>query len=99
MFGLIPAYGFYMRHVRGITVTDVEVSFMKDDLRPPFILDDVKGADFHRIKAQHLPSGEMFFEERLGFLNKPNLVTPGCQARVCSVEFDVCDVPTIKNAF
>jgi len=52
MFGEMPAYGFYIRHVKGLTMTDVEVSYIKDDARPPFVLDDVKGADFHRIKAQ-----------------------------------------------
>ena len=30
---------------------DVEVSYLKTDLRPPFILSDVKGADFFRVKA------------------------------------------------
>jgi len=52
MFGEMPSYGFYIRHVKGLTMTDVEVSYIKDDARPPFVLDDVKGADFHRIKAQ-----------------------------------------------
>jgi len=60
MFGEIPAYGFFIRHVKGLTMTDVEVSYMKDDLRPPFMLDDVKGADFHRVRAQRMPNGSMF---------------------------------------
>ncbi|MFL6467155.1 MAG: glycoside hydrolase family 28 protein [Pyrinomonadaceae bacterium] len=60
MFGEIPAYGFFIRHVKGLTMTDVEVSYMKDDLRPPFMLDDVKGADFHRVRAQRMPKGPIF---------------------------------------
>jgi polygalacturonase len=60
MFGEIPAYGFYIRHVRGLIITDVEVSSMKDDARPPFMLEDVKGADFHRVKAQKLPDSPFF---------------------------------------
>lgn len=51
MFGLIPAYGFYIRHVRGLEMNNVEVSSLKSDLRPPFLLSDVKGADFFRIRA------------------------------------------------
>jgi hypothetical protein len=39
MFGEMPAYGFFVRHVRGLTMTDVEVSYLKDDVRPPFLLD------------------------------------------------------------
>ena len=60
MFGEIPAYGFYIRHVKGLTMTDVEVSYMKDDARPPFMLEDVHGADFHRVKAQKMPETPFF---------------------------------------
>ena len=41
-------------------MTDVEVSYLKDDVRPPFLLDDVKGADFHRVKAQRMHNGSVF---------------------------------------
>jgi polygalacturonase len=60
MFGEIPAYGFFIRHVKGLTMSDVEVSYIKDDVRPAFMLDDVKGADFHRVKAQRIPNGSAF---------------------------------------
>lgn len=61
MFGMaMPAYGFFIRHVKNITMSDVEVSFMNADARPPFVLWNVTGADFHRIKAQRLPSVKTF---------------------------------------
>src|SRR4030095_8791477 len=41
MFGVTPAYGFYVRHVRGITFDNVEVSFEKDDARAAVFLDGV----------------------------------------------------------
>jgi polygalacturonase len=53
MFGAIPAYGFFIRHVKGIELNDVEVSYLKEDLRPAFLLDDVKNAEFNHVKAQH----------------------------------------------
>ena len=53
MFGQLPAYGFFIRHVKGLQMNNVEVSYMKEDVRPPFILNDVLGADFQQIKAQH----------------------------------------------
>ncbi len=31
---------------------DIEVSFLSDDARPAFILDDVKGADLKDVKGQ-----------------------------------------------
>ena len=52
MFGPMPAYGFYIRHVSGIKLRDVEVSYLDEDARPAFVLDDVKAADIHNIKGQ-----------------------------------------------
>src|SRR5438128_515867 len=59
MFGQIPAYGFFIRHVRGLEMSDVAVTYLKDDARPAFILSDAKVVDLRNIKARHgqgLPS-------------------------------------------
>ena len=53
MFGELPAYGFFIRHVKALQMNDVEVSYLKEDARPPFVMNDVKGADFFRLRAQH----------------------------------------------
>ena len=37
MFGEIPAYGFFIRHAKGITLSNVEISHLSDELRPPFL--------------------------------------------------------------
>ncbi|MGH9397804.1 MAG: rhamnogalacturonidase [Terriglobia bacterium] len=55
MFGTMPAYGFYIRHVKGLEMSNVEVQCAKADLRPAFVLDSVQGADFIHVKAQHGP--------------------------------------------
>ena len=60
MFGEIPAYGFFIRHVKGIEMNNVEVSYMRADVRPPFLLTDVRGADFSRVKAQRAPEAPTF---------------------------------------
>jgi polygalacturonase len=52
-FGDMPAYGFLLRHVDGIELNNVEVGYMKDDLRPAFVLTGVTHADFNNVKAQH----------------------------------------------
>jgi polygalacturonase len=52
MFGKMPAYGFFIRHAKSLQMDNVEVSFIKDDLRPAFVLNDVKGAEFNNVKAQ-----------------------------------------------
>src|SRR5262249_55712816 len=60
MFGTIPAYGFFIRHVKGIELNNVEVGFAKEDLRPPFILSNVKGAEFNHIKAMRATDAPAF---------------------------------------
>jgi polygalacturonase len=52
MFGDIPAYGFFIRHVEGIELSNVAVSHIKEDMRPAFVLNKVSGADFFQVKAQ-----------------------------------------------
>ncbi len=52
MFGMMPAYGFFVRHARGVELSNVEVGFMKEDTRPAFVLDNVKGIDFRHVRAQ-----------------------------------------------
>jgi polygalacturonase len=64
MFGAMPAYGFYIRHVKGIEMSNIEVGFAKEDVRPAFVLEDVKGADFLHIKAQHSPDVPSFVLRR-----------------------------------
>ena len=51
MFGDMPAYGFFIRHVKGIELNNVQVTPIKPDQRPPIVLNDVKDADFYRVKA------------------------------------------------
>ena len=52
MFGTTPAYGFFIRNVKNLKMDNVEVSFMDEDLRPAFILDNVDGAYFQYVSAQ-----------------------------------------------
>lgn len=42
MFGRLPAYGLYCRHVRGLRLVNVQMQTDKDDLRHAVILDDVE---------------------------------------------------------
>jgi hypothetical protein len=53
MFGMTSAYGFFVRHVKGLDMNHVDVSLSGPDARPTFCLDDVQGADFSHIRARH----------------------------------------------
>jgi polygalacturonase len=70
-FRTMPAYGFFIRHAQNIDLDNISVSYMKDDARPAFVLDDVKGIDMHRVKAQRMEGGPTFRLSNVsGFLLK-----------------------------
>jgi polygalacturonase len=52
MFGELPAYGFFIRHIKGLQIRDVEVSYLSPDMRPAFWLNDVNDVEFIHVKAQ-----------------------------------------------
>lgn len=55
MFGDTPAYGFYVRHVQGLELSDIRLNYQQEDQRPALVLNDVRDADLDRMKAQHAP--------------------------------------------
>ncbi len=59
-FGITPAYGFFIRNVKDLKMSDVEVSYIKEDQRPAFILNHVDGADFQHVRAQKAEGSPMF---------------------------------------
>ena len=50
-FGPLPAHGFFIRHVKGLEMRDIEIKPMAADSRPAFALDDVDGSDFMHVKV------------------------------------------------
>jgi polygalacturonase len=55
MFGTLPAYGLFARHVRGLRVRDLSVSFDAAESRPAIALRDVDGAWFDGVAAKQAP--------------------------------------------
>ena len=60
MFGLLPAYGFFIRHAKNISLEGVEVGFTREDGRPPLVLQDVAGFTASGLKAQRGTGVSMF---------------------------------------
>ena len=50
-WGILPAYGMYARHVEGLTLENVKVSFLVEDERHPFVFDDVTDLTMKDIQA------------------------------------------------
>ncbi|MCA1919152.1 MAG: glycoside hydrolase family 28 protein [Flavobacterium piscis] len=53
MFGEMPSWGFYVRHVNGIEMKNIKLILEKEDFRPAFVFDDVKNLT---MKAIDIPS-------------------------------------------
>lgn len=49
MFKELPAWGFYIRHAKGITFDNVRLVCDKQDYRTAVVLDDVNGATFRNL--------------------------------------------------
>jgi hypothetical protein len=59
-FGILPAYGLYARHVRGLVVRNVTFTLRSEDGRPAVVLDDVDGARFEGLTAPTAPGVPAF---------------------------------------
>jgi polygalacturonase len=64
-FGTTPSHGFYIRHVKNVDMSNIEIVPAKEDLRPAFTLDDVQGADFFRIKVPAASGAPVFALNRV----------------------------------
>lgn len=51
MFGVLPAYGFYLRHARGVTLDNIRLDLSADDARPSLLADDVADLQITRLRA------------------------------------------------
>ena len=43
MFGELPSWGLYLRHIRNITLKNIQLSLAADDFRPMIVDEDVEG--------------------------------------------------------
>lgn len=49
MFGELPAWAFYVRHVDGISFKNIKVTLEDTDFRPAFVFDDVQNLNMEQI--------------------------------------------------
>jgi len=74
MFGTLPAYGFFIRHVNNITLDNVLVGFNKEDGRPALFCDEVIGLEIYNLKA----NGTMQTPELIRLVNTQNVFISRC---------------------
>lgn len=68
MFGELPAWGFYVRHVRGIKFRNIRLSLKDDDFRPAFVFDDATGIEARRVSLPIMGSGQPCYARESQFI-------------------------------
>src|SRR5260370_29147784 len=72
MFGnTMPDHGFFVRHAKNVHLSNVEIVYAQEDLRPAFVLQDVTGADFFRVRAQHASATPTFHLNHVNYFTFP----------------------------
>jgi len=57
MFGELPAWGFYIRHVQNLTMDNIKINLKKPDYRPGIVFDDVKELQLSNYQITGNPEG------------------------------------------
>lgn len=80
MLGPMPAYGFYARNSRGITLSNVRFELQSPDLRPALIFDHVTDASIDGWSVQADPGAESvarFIHAKQVLITASRVLTPG----------------------
>lgn len=58
MFGRLPSFGFYCRHVNGLRMKNLEIRAVAGDKRPAMVFDDVKDLDIDGFRTPTAPGAQ-----------------------------------------
>ena len=76
MFGMLPAYGFYCRHVHNLALRNIQTRFAQGDERPALICDDVEELELAGSKLACASEAE----PAIHLSNVNNALLHGCRA-------------------
>jgi hypothetical protein len=76
MFGELPAWGLYLRHVDGIKLSNVKMSFKSDDFRPAIVADDAKNITLQQLNIPTAKELPIIYFNNSKNLNFKNIATP-----------------------
>ena len=75
MFGILPAYGLFCRHVDGITIRDCNFSYNDTDKRPVMLFDDVHHLNIDNLTARIDPD----IPAQIVFRQSSNVMVSNCR--------------------
>jgi polygalacturonase len=76
MFGELPAWGMFLRHVEGISMKNITLKYLKEDFRIPMVLDDVHHAEFQSLKIPTLAQSPALWIRKSTDVSIKKLDTP-----------------------
>jgi polygalacturonase len=77
MFGTLPAYGFFCRHVKGLRLDNVRLRTAESDARHAVVCEDVTDLIVDNLDADHYPRGEAI----LRFTDVAAALVQGCSPK------------------
>ena len=83
MFGQLPAYGFYCRHVKGLKLGNVTLRTAKPDLRHALVCDDVEELAIEGLDAVYAPGAAAI----LHLIQTRGALIRGCRPRASGGTF------------
>jgi polygalacturonase len=92
MFGTLPAYGFYLHHVKNIRLNNIDLSYDISDQRPSIICDDVADIELKSIRAKVEASAPVLL-----FKNVKNAFIQSCIAQAGTETFLQLSGPESKH--
>jgi hypothetical protein len=62
MFGEMPSWGYYVRHVNGISMKDIKLKLVDSDFRPALVFDDVMNLKLEKIEIPNNMKEQIIFK-------------------------------------
>ena len=75
MFGILPAYGFYIRHARNVKIYNFDISYETTDFRTVIFCEDVADLEIQGLRAESTADSAPFFRLK----NTKNVQIQNCQ--------------------
>ena len=72
MFGRLPAYGFYIRHGKNISLDNIALDYADDENRSAIVADDIDTLEITGLKAKPSPNVSEVVQLK-NVRNSPNL--------------------------
>ncbi|MNI90380.1 hypothetical protein D3C73_1478960 [compost metagenome] len=76
MFGELPAWGFYVRHAKGISFKNIKLNYKDTDFRPSVIFDDVSNINLNGLEIEKTENPNVIILKKTGQVSIKNIKLP-----------------------